>query len=258
MDNQRNKEERPKIDETGNIKTNDNDNTGGNKTNSGNKTGNHKLSKIIRNGALIVWGILLVWVVFNRDKMSVDAILNYTPANVGVAMLVILGLFALKTMSVFFYSGAISAASGMIFDLPLAIVINLLGAIIMITEGYLIGKFIGGDQIHNLSEKHPKLQPLLDLQEDRPFAFAFLIRLMKVINFDLGSMYMGASGTRFLPCAVASILGMAPEIVIYPIIGDGISTMDKGNLIVAGIVYGCITVAAFLLLRYLVRHPKNA
>ena len=222
------------------------------------KKQNHsKKRKIIMIFALAVWCVLIVIGILNRNKLTVDVILNFTPQNVFAAMLVILCFFALKTLSVFFFSGVIFAASGMLFDLPVAIITNILGVLVMISEGYLIGRALGGDLVHSISEKYPKIRPILRLQADKPLAFTFLMRMLKVINFDIGSMYLGASGTRFLPCAAGSVLGMSPGIIIYAVVGDSLSSMSKSGLIGAGIAYAIVALVAFLMLCYLVKHSKD-
>ena len=221
------------------------------------KQNHSKKRKIITIIALAVWCVLIVIGILNRNKLTVDVILNFTPQNVFAAMLVILCFFALKTLSVFFFSGVIFAASGMLFDLPVAIITNILGVLVMISEGYLIGRTLGGDLVNNISEKYPKIRPILRLQADKPLVFTFLMRIMKVINFDIGSMYLGASGTRFLPCAAGSVLGMSPGIIIYAVVGDSLSSMSKSGLIGAGIAYAIVALVAFLMLCYLVKHSKD-
>ena len=64
-----------------------------------------KLQSTIKYGALAVWGILIIVVIVNKDRITADAIIHYTPSNLFLAAVVMLLLFALKTMSVFFYSG---------------------------------------------------------------------------------------------------------------------------------------------------------
>ena len=52
-----------------------------------------RLQKIIKYGALTVWAILIVLVVVNRNKITADLIVNYTPSNLFLAAVVMLLLF---------------------------------------------------------------------------------------------------------------------------------------------------------------------
>ncbi|MCR5035405.1 MAG: VTT domain-containing protein [Clostridia bacterium] len=216
-----------------------------------------KLQKTIKYGALTVWAILIVIVIANRNKITVDMIINYTPSNLFLAAIVMLLLFALKTMSVFFYSGILYTASGLIFPLPAAVLVNALGLMVMISEGYLNGRFLGSDLVGTVSETYPKIIPILKLEYKRPFLFTLLLRMMKIINFDMGSMYMGATKADYIPYAGASFLTVVPELVLFAVVGKGISDLHAGNVIGAGIIYACITIASMLLIAWLVKHPEK-
>ena len=215
------------------------------------------LQKIIKYGALAIWAILILRVVVNRNKITADLIIHYTPSNLFLAAVVMLLLFALKTMSVFFYSGILYTVSGLIFPLPVAVLVNALGLVVMIAEGYLNGRFLGSDLVGTVSEKYPKIVPILKLEDKRPFLFTLLLRMMKIINFDMGSMYMGATKAAFVPYATASFLTVVPELVLFAVVGKGISDLSAGNVIGAGLVYAAITIASMLLIGWLAKHPEK-
>ena len=216
-----------------------------------------KLERIIKYGALAVWAILIVIILANRSKITVDTIIHFTPSNIVLAVVVMLLLFALKTLSVFFFSGILYTVSGLIFDLPLAILVNARGVLVMVSEGYFMGKTFGSDLLGSIAEKYPKIRPILHLEEKRPFLFTFLLRMMKLINFDMGSMYMGASDARFLPYASASFITVVPELVLYAVLGKGISSLSPSIAAGAAILYACITVASVLVVAYLAKHPEK-
>ena len=216
-----------------------------------------KLQKIIKYGALAVWAILIILVVVNRNKITADLIANYTPSNLFLAALVMLLLFALKTMSIFFYSGILYTVSGLIFPLPVAVIVNALGLLVMIAEGYLNGRFLGSELVGTVSEKYPKIVPILKLEDKRPFLFTLLLRMMKIINFDMGSMYMGATKAAFVPYAAASFLTVIPELILFAVVGKGISDLSAGNVFVAVIIYAAITIASMMLIAWLAKHPEK-
>jgi len=81
--------------------------------------------------------------------------------------------------------------------------------------------------------------------------------MLKVSNVDISSMYMGASHVKFAPYLVASYLALIPELVIYAVLGSSISDLSPSMAIGAGIAFFCITIASFLILAYLVRHPEK-
>lgn len=216
-----------------------------------------KLQNIIRYGALAIWAVLIIVILANRSKITADVILNYTPSNLALAAIVMLLLFALKTLSVFFFSGILYTVSGLLFDLPLAILINALGVMVMVTEGYFMGRTFGSSLIGTIAERYPKVESILHLQDRKPFLFTFLLRMMKIINFDVGSMYMGAARSAFAPYAAASFLTVVPELVLYAVLGKGISSLSPSIVTAVIILFVCITVGSILVVAYLVKHPEK-
>ena len=204
-----------------------------------------------------MWAALIIVIIVNRDKVTVDAIISYTPSNLFLAALVLLLLFALKSLSVFFASIVLYTVSGLLFPLPIALLVNSLGVIVMASEAYLMGRIFGSDLIDTIAEKHPKVQPILHLQDKRPFLFTFLLRMLKVSNVDISSMYMGASHVKFAPYLAASYLALIPELVLYAVLGSSISNLNPTAAIIAAIIFGCITLTSFLIIAYLVRHPEK-
>lgn len=216
-----------------------------------------RIQKIIKYGALAVWAALIIVIIVNKDKITVDAIISYTPSNLFLAALVLLLLFALKSLSVFFASIVLYTVSGLLFPMPIALLVNSLGVIVMASEAYLMGRIFGSDLIGTIAEKYPKVQPILHLQDKKPFLFTFLLRMLKVSNVDISSMYLGASHTKFAPYLAASFLALIPELVLYAVLGSSISDLNPTAAIITLIIFGCITVASLLIMAYLIRHPEK-
>ena len=89
------------------------------------------------------WVCFITLCLIQRDKITVDNIVNFTPKSPALAILIILFLYALKGVSMPIYGGILYAASGIIFPLPTAIAVNTAGSIIMTTMPFLIGKHPG-------------------------------------------------------------------------------------------------------------------
>lgn len=218
---------------------------------------NKRYGSTAQKTALVIWALLIVLALLNRDKITVDSILSFQPQNIWVAAIMMMGLFALKTLSVVFYSGLLFAASGLIFDLPAAILVNTAGALVMLLEGYGIGRAGGRQLVENLSEKYPKFGEFTGLKEDSPFAFALLIRMLKFVNYDLGSMYMGASEVRLLPYLAGSLTALMPEIVLFALAGNGISNLDAVPTAVAAVIFAVLTLSSALVLKGMMKADRE-
>lgn len=206
--------------------------------------------------ALLMWAALIVIAVINRDKITVESILSYTPANLWAAAAMMMGFFALKTLSIVFYSGLLFTVSGMLFGMPAAIVVNIMGALVMLLEGYAVGRAGGSRLVDELTAKYPRFAEFTGLKDRRPFAFALLIRMLKFVNYDLGSMYMGASRVPLLPFLGGSLVALLPEIILFALAGSGISDMNAVPAVWAAVVYVLMTVASGLVLRKMMQKSK--
>lgn len=206
--------------------------------------------------ALLMWAALIVIAVINRDKITVESILSYTPSNLWAAAAMMMGFFALKTLSIVFYSGLLFTVSGMLFGMPAAIAVNIMGALVMLLEGYAVGRAGGSRLVDELTAKYPRFAEFTGLKDRRPFAFALLIRMLKFVNYDLGSMYMGASRVPLLPFLCGSLAAMLPEIILFALAGSGISDMNAVPAVWAAVVYVLMTVASGLVLRKMMQKSK--
>lgn len=213
--------------------------------------------KIMQRAALLIWAALIVLIFINRDKITVEAITGFTPENVLLTALVMIALFALKTLSIVFYSGILFTASGIMFSLPVAMIVNILGAFTMLTEGYFIGRSAGSGLVAELTEKYPKFREFTGLKDENPFMFALLLRMLKVINYDLGSMYMGASGVPLLPFYAGSLTALLPEIVVFALVGNGIVSSSAMPFAAAAVLYAaCCLISVFMLRSMMKKHRQ--
>lgn len=188
---------------------------------------------------LCVWLVILGTCLLYRDQFSVESVLQASPQNILLAALFMMVLFVLKSMSVFIFSGILFAANGILFPLPAAIGLNILGAGIMVSLPYWVGKKVGGDMIDRIVCKYPKVRVLRNMQTDHEFILSFVTRIVNVLPSDILSLYMGAIGIGYAKYLAGSILGMLLSIITFPIMGMNI--MNPGSP--AFIASVCIHVA---------------
>ncbi len=214
------------------------------------------IHKTLQKASLLIWAVLIVIIIINRDRISVDAITGFSPENLLLAALLFIAIFALKTLSIVISSGIIYTASGIVFGMPLAILINLLGTFTMLTEGYFIGRSAGSGLVTELTGKYPKFRNFTALKDMNPFLFAILLRMIKVLNYDLGSLYMGASGVPLLPFYTGSFTALLPEMILFSMAGDGIGSRSAGPVVAAGILYAVSFLFSALMFRHLLKRRR--
>lgn len=135
----------------------------------------------------------------NKDAVSVDSILRYTPDNLVAGRPGGAGrAYAVKSLSVFFPLLVLYAAAGLLFPLPAALLVNLSGLLVCVTVPYGIGRFAGKDLVDSLQKKYKKIARINEIKRGSELFFAFFLRIIAVLPGDVVSMVLGASGHDLL------------------------------------------------------------
>lgn len=182
---------------------------------------------------IFVWAAVLIFCFINRARFTVDGVLEYTPHNTIFAVAFMLFLFALKSLSVFIFSGILFAANGILFSLPMAVGLNVVGAGIMVSLPYWLGKRLGKDIIDTIVCKYPKADILRQLRTEHEFLVSLITRTVNILPSDILSLYMGATGITYWKYLTGSISGMLLSIITFPIMGMSISTPGSPAFIVS-------------------------
>lgn len=204
----------------------------------------------------LVWLAIITLCLVHKDSFTLEGILTYTPDKPLLAALVLVALFAVKSLSVFLYSGFLYMAAGVLFPLPAAIAVNLAGTAMMVTLPYLLGQKLGGRAVEYILGRWPKAAALHDLRCDSDFFFVLLIRLLNVFSLDMVSAYMGAVGVKYRAYLPASLLGLASMCVLFPIMGGSLADVRSPQfLLSAGIQLAIMLVSCAVF--YLHQKGKN-
>ena len=195
---------------------------------------------------LCVWAAVILVCLHYRDRITVDGIVSLTPSNSLLAALVLLALFAVKSVTVVVYGALLYAASGILFPLPAALAVNLLGTIIMITIPYLIGSASGSEAIRRIEEKHPKAALLRDFRAQNDWMFALLVRVLGPLPGDLIGAYMGAAGVRYPHYVLGSLLAMLPSMLTFSVMGGSVGDAGSARFIVSAILQAALSVGSIL------------
>ena len=211
---------------------------------------------------LCVWGSVAALFWKNHGNLTVAQLLDYTPKNPALAVLVMLGLFALKSLDFVMHSGVLYAANGVMFPLPFALLLNLAGAAIMAIPPYFVGRSLGAPIARKLREKYPKLGDIEKLRlGDGGFLTALLIRVCS-LPLTIASVYLGATEMPFVPYLTGSLIGLVPVIVSYALMGAAADDPTSPAFLAGAGAIALTTVGAMivyaLLLRRAVKENKHA
>jgi uncharacterized membrane protein YdjX (TVP38/TMEM64 family) len=193
-----------------------------------------------------VWisAIVLFWI--HRDRFTVDGVVRLSPDSRILAVLILLGLFALKSLSIVMYCGILYAASGLLFPLPMAVVVNMAGTVIMASIPYLFGRKLGAPALVKLRERYPKLAYIQGLHRNNDFFYTLLLRSLHVLPLDIVSLYLGAAGTRYGAYLPGSVAGMLPSCILFPVLGMNITDPSSPPFLIAAAIEAVVTAGAFV------------
>lgn len=196
--------------------------------------------------AALVWAGVIVFAILHRSEFTLERVLSCTPRRPVLAAAVLLLLFALKSLTVVFYSGVLYAAGGLLFPLPAALALNACGTLVMALIPYLLARRLGAKRAEALREKYPGLRTLEDMRNRSPFAFVVTLRCISLVNFDVGSMYCGAARLALPSFLAGTLLGRAVNILLITIMGANLNEPRSTPFLIAIGADLCIALAVIL------------
>ena len=161
----------------------------------------------------------LLWLWMSGEELSVDTILSYTPELPLLAALFLLLLYGLKSLSLTLPILLLDTVCGVLFPLPVAILVATLGTAITLTIPYFIGRGAGPDMTEKLQQKHPRLRELREMRSRNELFLAFLIRIVGILPCDVVSLYLGNTRLPFPKYLLGGVLGFLPDILTAVVVG---------------------------------------
>ncbi len=204
----------------------------------------------------IIWILIIILCFIYRKQLSVTRILEFASENPWIAAIQIWLLFAIKSVSIVLYSGIFYIVDGIIFPLPIGILVNVVGTIIMLTIPYCIGRKKGQAVIVNITERYPQIRNFQQLRQEHETFFAFLLHFIGMLPCDVLSMYMGAVKMSYPKYLLGCTLGLSPMIILFPIMGDSIQDIRSPQFIIS-LVLKLLTMCVAFYMYYRIRKNQS-
>lgn len=154
-----------------------------------------------------------IYLIFLRG-ITAKELLSYTPENIWLAALMIIGLFGLKSLSIIFPMFVLVMTSGLISpNIWVALLINTLGTILMTTIPYLIGRYAERELVEGLLKKNKRLTKAREIRMSNETFFAYFLRVINILPYDVVSMYLGSTGCGWRSYYIGSLLGTIPGMI---------------------------------------------
>ena len=202
---------------------------------------------------ILIWAALVLFIFLNRDRISAETILARTPENLWGAALLMMFFFALKGMSMVLHAGILYTASGLIFPLPAAFAVNVLGTVCMVTAPWLYGRFVGGNIAERFDAKYPAAARIASFREKNDWLFSLGVRLLSGLPSDPLSMYFGAVKLPWPALVFGAVLAYLPNAVTMPIMAKNAGNPSSPVFVISAaiaVLFACAP-AIFLLVLFI-------
>ena len=201
--------------------------------------------------------VILILILVNYDRLThidMRALVKLAP-NFASAVLMLLGVYLVKSVLFVIPASLIYVSIGMAFNWPTACLINMAGILLEVCTTYLLGRFLGGNRVEQLLRKKKGGEKLFNLDlQDKP-GFIFLVRFVPAFPIDFTSLFFGAftQPRRFPVYVLMSLLGLAPRVIAFTILGDKIYDLIPMRFIITI----CIIAIPIGIVVYLIRRKVH-
>lgn len=216
---------------------------------------NKRIITFLKALPLIVCIIFILLFLASGNNITVQTVLSYTPESPFAAAIVILFLYALKSVSFVFPIVVLQIATGHFFQTPVALLINFIGRVITLSIPYWVGRFSGSDMINSLQAKYPKIKEIFDKQGRNPVFISFLLRTLCFLPGDAVSLYLGATRIPFPYYLAGGVLGTTLGVVLSTILGSSITEPGSPAFWLSASLMAIIAIISVIF--YLHKSKKN-
>ena len=145
--------------------------------------------------------------------------LNVWVAALGpTGMLVYVGVYVVAT--VFFLPGSVlTIGAGFLFGVVKGTIVVSAGSTMGAALAFLISRYLARDWVSQKTAGNPRFEAIDKAIGLQGWKIVGLLRLSPAIPFNLSNYLYGLTSVKFLPCIIASWLGMLPGTVMYVYLG---------------------------------------
>ncbi len=206
----------------------------------------------------VIIAIMILAIVYYDELTHIDVRqLVASSSSEITAGLSVVGVYALKGIVFVIPASLIYISVGMAFSPLTAVIVNIAGITVEVIVSYLFGLMLGGEYVENLLEKNKGGRKLLELKEQNRQSSIFIIRLLPVFPIDFASLFFGSVKFSFPKYLILSVLGIAPRVILFTLLGDKVYDLIPMTLIIK-IIIAVIPVAVIAILaKWIYSRKKN-
>lgn len=219
-----------------------------------------RIKNILGLAARIAVSFVIIAVIFWKydelKNIDVRALVDASE-SFAVAVISILGVYLLKSVTFVVPASIVYIAVGMAFDWWVALIINTVGIALEVIATYFFGRIMGGKRVVEKVEKTKYGEKLLKMQSKNKFSALLAIRFLPVFPIDIVSLLLGAMRTGFGQYMAVSLIGILPRVFLFTILGDGLyKYIPMQKLVIFAVILVPVALAVWVI-RYVVKTVKS-
>ena len=212
---------------------------------------------VLRIAVSVVIIALIIWKYDELKNIDVRTIVD-SAGSFGVAVLSILGVYLIKSITFVVPASIVYIAVGLAFNPIVAIIINCVGIMIEVTSTYFLGRIMGGKSVIHKIEGTKYGYKLLSMQSKNKFSALLAIRFLPIFPIDIVSLLLGATRTSFGTYIGASLGGILPRVILFTLLGDGLyKFIPMQKLVIVAVIIVPVALAVWVV-RYIFKSGKNS
>jgi len=179
--------------------------------------------------------IIIAWIRAG-EGFSIDRLWSYTPSSYLAAVIFFLLIYAIKSLSFLIPIVVVYVAAGTIFEPFTALVINILGAGIVVTIPYWMGYYFGAGFAGTLLARYKKVEEFIKNREGNGWFVSCFPRTIAFLPLKTISVYLGSLKVPYIKYLFGSILGLMPLLISVTLAGASITQPRSPTFIISVIV----------------------
>lgn len=194
----------------------------------------------------VLFFFALFLLIFSSLSSTIAEVENYFRSSAWLAVIGILLLYAIKSITMTIPNSVLYVAAGLILPTWLAILVSYAGLIVSLSVGYFIGRKLGESKVYTLLAKRKRMTDFLDKHKNDLLPLCFITRLI-ALPFGFVSFFFGAVKIPFLKYVIISLLGVTPTMIPIIFSGAAISNPLSQEFLIPFVVSLIVMGLAFLI-----------
>lgn len=200
--------------------------------------------RVIKWSLAVLAVALVIWLSRSVFDVNAEGLRNWILSFGLWAPLVYIIAYTIRPL-IFFPASVLSIAGGLAFGAWMGTLYTIIGATLGAALSFVVAKTVGKSLVKKQwTGNAAKIQTQM---EQNGFLYVLLFRLIPVINFDLVSYLAAIAKVRFVPFALATLIGIIPGTFAYNFLGSSFVSGNPQIIAAAVAVFIVLTVVPILI-----------